>query len=129
MELCFLDTNVCVDLLRNRVRGRRLPGFAQCRLSSVVVAELWAGASKAADPAVQGVKLAGLLDALEQLPFGAEAARHYGSIRAALEQAGTPIGPLDQLIAAHARSADATLLTANLREFKRVPGLKCQAWE
>ena len=129
MELCFLDTDVCVDLLRNRVRGRRLPGFAQCRLSSVVVAELWAGASKAADPTVQGVKLAGLLDALEQLPFGAEAARHYGSIRAALEQAGTPIGPLDQLIAAHSRSADATLLTANLREFKRVPGLKCQAWE
>lgn len=129
MELCFLDTNVCVDLLRNRVRGRRLPGFAQCRLSSVVVAELWAGASKAADPTVQGVKLAGLLDALEQLPFDAEAARHYGSIRAALEQAGTPIGPLDQLIAAHARSAGATLLTANLREFKRVPGLKCQAWE
>lgn len=53
---------------------------------------------------------------------------HYGRIRAALEKAGKPIGPLDMLIAAHALALDATLITHNTREFQRVPGLKVEDW-
>ena len=61
-------------------------------------------------------------------PFDALAAEVYGTIRATLEAAGTPIGPLDTLIAAHALSIDATVVTANVREFKRVPGLRVENW-
>lgn len=127
--LHFLDTNVCIDLLRGKVRGRKLPGYAQCRLSSVVVAELWTGVHKSADPEKPRRSLTAFLDLFEVLPFDEEAARHYGEIRAHLEASGTRIGPLDQLIASQARSQGAALLTANLREFQRVPGLKCHAWE
>ena len=125
----LLDTNVCIDLLRGRTRGRRLPAFADCRLSAVVVAELWTGASKAAESEAQRRTVAALVDLFEIVPFDANAAIHYGEIRAHLEAAGTPIGPVDLLIAAQARSLGATLLTANLREFRRVPRLKCQAWD
>lgn len=124
-----LDTNVCIDLLRGRTRGRRLPAFVDCRLSSVVAAELWTGAGKANEPETQLRKVGAFVDLFEMIPFDTKAAVHYGEIRAFLEKAGTPIGSLDQLIAAQARSHGATLLTANLREFRRVPGLKCQAWE
>lgn len=127
--LSFLDTNVCIDLLRGKVRGRRLPGYAQCRLSSIVVAELWTGAHKSNDPVKHSKSLSAFLELFEILPFDEKAAQHYGEIRAHLETSGTPIGPLDQLIAGQARSRRAALLTANLREFQRVPGLKCQAWE
>lgn len=126
--LTFLDTNVCIDLLRGKVRGLRLPGYPQCRLSSIVVAELWAGVCKSQDPDRHRRTLTAFLELFEVVPFDDEAARHYGEIRAHLESAGRPIGPLDQLIAGQVRSRAATLLTANLREFQRVPGLKCMAW-
>ncbi|HRE04803.1 MAG TPA: type II toxin-antitoxin system VapC family toxin [Opitutaceae bacterium] len=129
MALTLLDTNVCIDLLRGKTRGRRLPAFDQCQLPSVVVAELWTGVNKAADPGAQRASLVTFLGLFEQVAFDAEAARHYGKIRAQLDRAGTPIGPLDQLIAAQARSVGATLLTSNVKEFQRVPGLKCLAWE
>lgn len=124
----LLDTNVCIDLLRGRARGRRLPRAAACGLSTVVAAELWVGAAKAAAPAAQKEAVQALLDLFPRVAFDDEAARHYGEIRAHLETKGTPIGPLDLLIAAHARSLGATLLTANLGEFRRVPGLKCAPW-
>jgi tRNA(fMet)-specific endonuclease VapC len=125
----FLDTNVCIDLLRGKARGRRLPAYAQCQLSSIVAAELWTGAHKSADPTASTKLLQSFLELFTIAPFDAAAGEAYGEIRAQLEKARTPIGSLDQLIAAHGRSAGATLLTANLREFKRVPGLKCHAWE
>ncbi|MEI6676456.1 MAG: PIN domain-containing protein, partial [Verrucomicrobiota bacterium] len=61
--------------------------------------------------------------------FTLEAALHYADIRATLEAKGTAIGPLDLLIAAQARSLGATLVTANVREFKRVRGLKVLSWK
>jgi tRNA(fMet)-specific endonuclease VapC len=60
--------------------------------------------------------------------YVAAAATHYGDIRSRLEKAGTPIGPLDTLIAAHGRSLNALLITNNLGEFRRVPGLKVEDW-
>jgi tRNA(fMet)-specific endonuclease VapC len=65
---------------------------------------------------------------LEVLPFGDKAAAHYGQIRAELEHAGAPIGSLDMLIAAHARSEGLILVTNNEREFGRVPGLRLENW-
>lgn len=65
---------------------------------------------------------------LSILPFGAAAASKYGEIRAYLQSGGTPIGPLDMLIAAHARSEGMTLVTNNVREFERVPDLEVENW-
>ena len=65
---------------------------------------------------------------LSILPFGAAAASEYGEIRAHLQSSGTPIGPLDMLIAAHARSEGMTLVTNNVREFERVPDLEVENW-
>ena len=65
---------------------------------------------------------------LSILPFGAAAASEYGEIRSYLQDRGTPIGPLDMLIAAHARSEDMILVTNNVREFERVPDLAVENW-
>lgn len=129
MALYLLDTNVCVALIRGRAPAGRLPAARECALSAITVAELFFGAEKSDRAAEQARAVQGLAGLFAQLPFEQEAARHYGEIRAALEKKGTPIGPLDQLIAAHARSLGAALITANLREFQRVPGLKCVAWK
>jgi tRNA(fMet)-specific endonuclease VapC len=65
---------------------------------------------------------------LDVLPFSAVAAIHYGQVRAALEAAGRPIGAHDMLIGAHARSAGMIVVTNNLREFERIPGLRTENW-
>ena len=69
-----------------------------------------------------------ILSEIEVLDFVAPAHEHYGAIRSALRAAGTPIGPNDLFIAAHALALDATLVTDNVREFSRVPGLKIENW-
>ena len=68
------------------------------------------------------------MNSLKVLPFNEPADKAYGVIRAELESAGTPIGPNDLLIAAHAQANDAVLVTANLREFTRVHGLQVENW-
>lgn len=123
-----LDTNVCIDLLRGKSRGGTTPQFGQCRLSAVVAAELWTGAAKSENLTVARLRLEAFLGLFEIVPFDAAAGEAYGEIRAHLEKTSTPIGPMDLMIAAHARSAEATLLTANMKEFKRVPGLSSQLW-
>jgi tRNA(fMet)-specific endonuclease VapC len=72
--------------------------------------------------------LAQFLQAMQKLPFDAECAEHAARIRADLEAAGTPIGPHDTLIAATALRHQSTLITRNVREFSRVPGLQCANW-
>lgn len=129
MPRYFLDTNVCIDLLRGKARGRRLPAYTDCDLSAIVAAELWTGAAKSADAATARKTVAAFLALFTIVPFDAVAAESYGEVRARLERQGTPIGALDELIAAHALAAGAELLTANLKDFRRVPGLKCRAWE
>lgn len=127
--LYMLDTCVCVDLLRGRASASVLPLTSQTAISSVVAGELWTGLEKMGRPRAKLEALQILLDAISTLDFTAEAARHYGEIRAHLEKKGTPIGPMDLLIAAHARSQKATLITRNMGEFKRVPKLKCREWK
>ena len=129
----MLDTNVCIHLLRGK-KAALLDRICECEpgevaISSISFAELQHGVCKSSDP---GKNLAAVLDfcsALEILPFDSRAGECYGQIRATLEQVGRPIGPLDTLIAAHAVSAECTLMTGNLREFKRVPGLVVEKWQ
>jgi len=117
-------------VLRNQSGLKNLPAPALTGIPAIVAAELWAGVKKNLNTHPQQ---AGLLDAFLNLfwiaDFTLKAAEHYGDIRAALEAAGTPIGPLDLLIAAQARSLGATLVTANVGEFSRVKGLKVLGWK
>ena len=69
-----------------------------------------------------------LLEPYARLSFDSSAAEHYAEIRSHLERAGTPISPNDLIIAATVRAAGATLITANLREFSRIPDLRCEDW-
>jgi tRNA(fMet)-specific endonuclease VapC len=127
----MLDTNTLSDLIRNP-RGalvRRLGSIepdAICT-SIVVACELRFGANRKGSDALT-TRVEQLLASLTVLPLDEPADRHYADIRAALERAGTPIGSHDMLIAAHARSRGMTLVTHNMREFERVPGLRVEDW-
>jgi len=117
-------------VLRNRAGLEKLPDPALTGIPVIVAAELRAGVKKNLKTHPHQ---AGLPDAFLNLfwiaDFTLEAAQHYGDIRASLEAAGTPIGPIDLLIAAQARSLGATLVTGNIGEFSRVKGLKLRAWK
>ena len=97
-------------------------------ISAVTLAELRHGVENSAAPAKNEAALLHFLSILQVLPFDDYAAIAYGRIRAALQRAGKPIGPLDMLIAAHAVAAGLTLVTNNTREFARVPGLRLENW-
>lgn len=129
--LWMLDTNALSELIRDP-RGpvmQRLSDVApDVVCTSIVVAcELRFGAQRKGS-AVLTERVNALLDAMVVLPLDEPADAHYADIRATLERAGTPIGSHDMLIAAHARSRALTLVTHNLREFQRVPGLKLEDW-
>ncbi len=129
----LLDTNACISCLNRRPTGvwRRL-----CRtkdrdiaICSVVKAELFAGARRSSDPrrALAGQRQ--FLGRFRSLPFDDRAAEVTGHIHAKLAALGTPIGPLDLLIAAIALANGLTLVTHNTREFGRVDGLTVDDWE
>jgi tRNA(fMet)-specific endonuclease VapC len=128
----LLDTNICIAVIRQRSPRvlthlqKMVPG--SLGVSIITVAELEVGAAKSLHPARNRAALQEFLLPLEILNYGATAALQYGEVRARLEKAGTPIGPLDTLIAAHAKSLNTTLVTNNLSEFRRVSGLKVEDW-
>jgi tRNA(fMet)-specific endonuclease VapC len=128
----LLDTNVCIHIIRRRPQAvlRRFEDreIGEVGISSVTVAEFRYGAEKSSRPEQNLEALGRFLLPLEVLAFGEEAATAYGRVRAALEKAGTPIGPLDALIAAHAVSMGVTLVTNNTGEFQRVPDLEVEDW-
>ena len=95
---------------------------------SITLAELEYGMKHSSNPAKNEQALLRFLAPLTVLPFGAAAASEYGAIRAFLQSRGTPIGPLDMLIAAHAKSEKLTVVTNNVREFERVPDLDVENW-
>jgi len=128
----LLDTDICIYLIKNNPESVR-KHFTSLRpgdvgISSITAAELRYGIAKSQAKAKNAAALEAFLLPLEIVPFDEAAAVQYGEIRAALEKKGTPIGPLDTLIAAQAVSIGVTLATNNAREFKRVPGLKCVNW-
>jgi tRNA(fMet)-specific endonuclease VapC len=127
----LLDTNILSDLVRHPQGAVAIKiaaaGEDTVCTSIVVAAELRFGAIKSGSRKLaKTVDL--ILSALEILPLETPADQHYGKVRHRLSRQGTPIGPNDQLIAAHALAADLTLVTANIREFSRVPGLKVENW-
>jgi len=127
----MLDTNICIYVIKHKpaaVRAAFNQHAEHLCVSSVTVAELMYGAEKSAQQAHNITVVEGFLARLAVLPFVSKEAAHFGQIRAALERAGTPIGPYDLMIAAHARSQGLTLVTNNLREFERVPGLMVENW-
>ena len=128
----LLDTNVCIYLKRKQpitvVEQFDALAPGDVGISSITLAELEYGVSKSRHFDRDRRVLDELLQLIDVAPFDAAAARHFGEIRAALELNGTPIGPFDTQIAAHARSLEVTLVTHNTREFERVPGLTVVDW-
>lgn len=128
----LLDTNICTYVIRKRHKGvierfRQYP-LSDLMISSLSTAELYFGIAKSERREHNLDVLERFLLPLTVYPFDYEASKIYGHLRAELEQRGTPIGPLDTLIAAHALSLNATLVTNNTREFGRVPGLRLEDW-
>lgn len=127
----MLDTNICIYAIKQRppevLAALRAQEVAGLGLSSVTVAELAFGVAKSGSARNQRA-LEQFLEPLEIADFDRSAALAYGRLRAALEAAGTPIGPLDTQIAAHALALGVILVSNNQREFARVPGLRLEDW-
>ncbi|HUY95077.1 MAG TPA: type II toxin-antitoxin system VapC family toxin [Terracidiphilus sp.] len=129
-----LDTNILSDLLKNPA-GRIARMIASLSAeerdslatSIIVAAELRYGAAKSGSP-ILAERVEQLLAAIDVLPLEPGADRHYGALRARIEKAGTVIGANDLLIAAHVLAVDAILVTDNVREFRRVEGLRVENW-
>jgi tRNA(fMet)-specific endonuclease VapC len=128
----MLDTNTCIYIMRqssSKILERfRQESPADLTVSSITVAELKFGMEKSSRVRENLVALDKFLQPFTLADFDVFAAAIYGKIRFELERKGTPIGPLDTLIAAHALSLGVTLVTNNLKEFKRVPKLKVENW-
>lgn len=127
----MLDTNICIYVIKHKpaqMRERFNQHADHLCVSSVTAAELMYGAEKSAQPSHNLAIVESFLARLEVLPFVTKEAVHYGQIRATLERGGLPIGPYDLMIAAHARSQGLTLVTNNMKEFERVPGLLLENW-
>ena len=128
----YLDTCICVEFLRGRLREgyqemRRL-GRAEFKLPSIVVAELFFGAEHSANPKREFGIVEQFVSAFDIVPFDAASAREYGRIRQTLGSKGRIIGDRDMMIAATAIANRAVLVTRNIDEFKRVQGLALETW-
>lgn len=125
------DSDICIYLMNDRypALNERVAALEDRPVvSSVALAELCFGAEKSRKQAHNRRELEFFLAQVDVLPFDAAAARHYGQIRAELEAKGTPCGGNDMLIGAHARSLGLILVTNNIREFQRMPGLEVENW-
>lgn len=128
----LLDTNICIYMIKNKPPEVRQHleklALGDIAISSITVAELQYGVTKSVAKEKNALALEAFLLPLEILPFDSEAALVYGQIRADLERQGQPIGSMDMLIAAQALSLGYTLITHNLKEFKRITNLRCETW-
>ena len=127
----MLDTDTCIALVKkNPTALRKLRGksIGQVGISSITLGELAFGAGKSSRPKEAHEALSEFLLALEVGAFDDAAAMQYGEVRASLARRGKPIGPLDTLIAGHALSIQAILVTHNTREFGRVAALRLEDW-
>ena len=128
----MLDTNICIFIIKKKpeqvLRRFREEMDEGISISSITLAELEYGVKHSSNPAKNEQALLRFLVPLNILPFGVAAASEYGEIRAHLQRQGTPIGPLDMLIAGHARAEGLVLVTNNVREFERVPKLEIKDW-
>ena len=128
----LIDTNICIYVMKQHplpvIQKFRQFQFGEMLVSSITVSELQYGVSKSKHREKNQQRLDQFLRPLTISPYDEMAARMYGDIRAALQQKGTLIGPLDMLIAAHALALGVTLVTNNEKEFQRVDGLNIENW-
>ena len=128
----MLDTNICSYVLRSRPQSVKArfdeAGPGALAVSTVVLAELLYGAARHPSAAAIRREIGDLVSRLTVLPWDESAAEHYGALRASLEKAGTPLGAMDTMIAAHSRSVGATLVSNDVRHFDRVQGLSVANW-
>ena len=127
----LLDTNIVIYVIKQRpVEALEIFNRHQGRMaiSSITLAELVHGAEKSSDVSRNMAVVEDFVSRLAVLAYDDKAAWQYGNIRATLEKVGQPIGVNDLHIAAHARSNGLTLVTNNLREFEKVPGLLLENW-
>lgn len=128
----LLDTNICIYIIKRSPpdlygRFKRLH-VGSVGVSAITYCELQYGVARSSKPGENQRALTEFLSALEVVDFPSGAALVFGEIRTHLQRSGIPIGNFDLLIAAHALHQGLTLVTNNLREFKRVPGLRVENW-
>lgn len=128
----MLDTNICIYLIKEQPVSV-LDRFAahpvgDIGISVITLAELEYGIAKSSRPARNREALEQFVSPLEVATFDRPATTAYGKLRTILEKKGQPIGSMDLLIAAHAISLDIRLITHNVKEFGRVPGLRIEDW-
>lgn len=128
----MLDTNICVYAIKQAPPNvyKMLDEKLDCGIciSSMTLAELEYGVSNSAFPEKNEAAIVKFTTNIPVIPFDAPAAIEYGKICAYLHKRGTPIGTMDMLIAAHALALGLTVVTNNVREFERVPGLMIENW-
>lgn len=127
----MLDTNICIFTIKNKpqaVREMFNRHQDQMCISTVTLMELVYGAERSAWPERNLADVERFTARLDLMKFDQDAAAHSGDIRADLARAGRPIGPYDLMIAGHARSKGLIVVTNNLKEFNRVPGLRVEDW-
>ena len=127
----LLDTNIVIYVIKRRpieVLGLFNENAGRMAMSAITLSELYHGAEKSAKVSQNLEVIEEFSSLLEVLPYTAKASAHYGSIRSALEKVGQPIGVNDLHIAAHARSEGLVVVTNNVSEFARVPGLMVENW-
>ncbi|MDR1797322.1 MAG: type II toxin-antitoxin system VapC family toxin [Clostridiales Family XIII bacterium] len=127
----LIDTNICIFLMKGDLGV--LAHFSEKKafgigISSISASELLFGVHNSTNPGKNRENLINFLIGVDVLDYGFAAADAYGEIRASLRRKGTPVGELDMLIAAHAKSEGLTLVTNNTREFSRIEGLSCEDW-
>jgi tRNA(fMet)-specific endonuclease VapC len=128
----LLDTNICIYLIRRKppsvIERLSTRAIEDVAISSITIAELQYGIYKSQYPERNRTALLEFLLPFALLDFDQDAAREYGILRTQLETHGTPIGAMDMLIAAHARSQSLIMVTNNVQEFQRVGGLTVENW-
>lgn len=128
----MLDTNICIFVIKHKPESviKRFMEHdpSDICISSITYAELVHGVEKSQAKEKNRIALTLLLSKIQIVPFDSVAAQVYGVVKADLQRQGTPIGPLDTLIASHAKALDLTLVTNNTREFMRVEELKLEDW-
>jgi len=128
----MLDTNICIYLMKGTFPnlGKKLSPYIKNNLciSVMTVGELEYGVKRSAQIQKNALALYNFLKQIPIVEYDIEAIHHYADIRAHLMNKGTPIGEIDMLIAAQARSLGYTIITRNVREFSRVPGLEVVNW-
>ena len=127
----MLDTSIAIYTIKNRpeqVRQAFKQHENQMCISAVTLGELIYGAERSSQPERNLADIQGLIARLEIAPFEDHASEHFGQLRAESYRIGQPIGPYDMMIAGHARAMGLILVTNNMKEFERVPGLRVENW-